>query len=248
MGETQLEGNVSHPVSRSDEQKTQPQHPLKPSAGHQLVFCLALFASYALLFILARWIVTSTQLVPNHILPAFIKLSGLFTRFSIASGIVQHGASDVGDFDARRLLMAMSLFYYLAVYVLSSVLSVVAQFGSSHLPYNNQEPRLHKYSLGGGLPHRVIATHDALYDFFPAYTITAVFAAVSLPPSTSLGVPTLDASPVVAVVLPALALHVAVKVGVWAPAYVLDASSIRSVSHIFANAALILALLALVGA
>jgi hypothetical protein len=31
----------------------------------------------------------------------------------------------------------------------------------------NSEPRLNKRTVAGGIPHRMVATHEALYDIFP---------------------------------------------------------------------------------
>ncbi|KAH7906789.1 hypothetical protein BJ138DRAFT_1161773 [Hygrophoropsis aurantiaca] len=218
---------------------TQPGSPVLPSATLQIVFGLALIISYALLFLLARWAVVSSHFVSSYIIPVFTGLSRILVRVSVESGVSQHDAEDGGEVDARTLLVAMSLFYYLGVYVLSSVMSVMAQIGTSYYPYNNREPRLHKYSLPGGFAHRVVATHDALYDFFPAYTLAAVFTAWSLASSHS--------TTAVTVALPSLALHIAVKLGIWAPAYLLNIDAMRSTAHILANSALVLALLGLLG-
>ncbi|KAH7916369.1 hypothetical protein BJ138DRAFT_462389 [Hygrophoropsis aurantiaca] len=159
---------------------TKPQNPLRPSAGLQLAFGSALFTTYALFFFLVRWIIVSTHLVSNLLLPAFVALSSTFIRTSISCAIARRDAGAIGDISAQTLIASMSLFYFIAIYIVSSVMSVVAQFGSSLHPYNNEEPRLHKNSIQSGLAHRVIATHDGLYDIFPAIPSLALHIVTKL--------------------------------------------------------------------
>ncbi|KAJ7932967.1 hypothetical protein B0H13DRAFT_2650624 [Mycena leptocephala] len=87
-------------------------------------------------------------------------------------------------------------------------MSATAQLMGNKTGYKNKEPRLNKRNLPPGLPHRMVATHEALYDIFPAYAITAALAASTpFPPSQTIN---------------ALVLHVFLKLAVFSPAYLLD--------------------------
>ncbi|KAJ6550875.1 hypothetical protein DFH09DRAFT_1168498, partial [Mycena vulgaris] len=82
--------------------------------------------------------------------------------------------------------------------------------------YKNREPHLNKRNLQSGLHHRMIATHEALYDIFP---------------DNSSSVP-----------INALALHVFFKLAVFWPAYLLDIDMVRSYSHMCSISALLVGL------
>ncbi|EGO05353.1 hypothetical protein SERLA73DRAFT_174469 [Serpula lacrymans var. lacrymans S7.3] len=217
----------------------QPETQGLPSTSLNCLTAVALFGSYLLFFLFVRWTINSTDIVSSYILPPFIHCASLSVRYSAIAAGIQTSETGTTKYivDARTLLLTMSLLYYVCVYVVSSVLSATAQIATSPFPYNNVEPRKHKRNMPPGLAHRTVSTHEALYDFFPAYSITAIFTAWCISPSEPISSP----------VLSALALHIFVKLAIWAPAYLLRAHALRGAAHIVANDALILAFCALIG-
>ncbi|KAJ7167455.1 hypothetical protein C8R46DRAFT_1350460 [Mycena filopes] len=107
-------------------------------------------------------------------------------------------------------------------------MSAVAQLLGNRNGYKNKEPRLNKRTVTNGLPHRMLATHEALYDIFPAYAVTAALVANS---NTSSTIP-----------INGLVLHVFFKLAVFSPAYLLNLDVIRTYSHMCSIAALLVAL------
>ncbi|KAF8208055.1 hypothetical protein K438DRAFT_1754800 [Mycena galopus ATCC 62051] len=132
----------------------------------------------------------------------------------------------------QRAVALLTLFYVFFVYILSAIMSATAQLLGNKTGYKNKEPRLNKRNLTSGVPHRMVATHEALYDIFPAYAIAAaLFASTATPFSTS-----------ASTALNALVLHVFLKLFVFAPAYLLNVDLIRTCSHMCSVAAVLLAI------
>ncbi|KAF8146386.1 hypothetical protein K438DRAFT_2028277 [Mycena galopus ATCC 62051] len=148
---------------------------------------------------------------------------------------VSNGASSI-EGSPQKALALLTLFYVFVVFILSAIMSAQAQMLGNKTGYKNGEPRMTKRSITSGLPHRMIATHEALYDIFPAYAVAAaaLFASTSTAPST------LSTSTVTA--LNALVLHVFFKLFVYAPAYLLNIDPIRTFSHMCSMAAVLLAI------
>ncbi|KAJ6510978.1 hypothetical protein C8R45DRAFT_1207760 [Mycena sanguinolenta] len=112
-------------------------------------------------------------------------------------------------------------------------MSVTGQLLGNMTGYKNKEPRLVKRNITSGLPHRMIATHEALYDIFSAYAIAVALFASSL---TELSASSTSTT------LNALVLHVFFKLCVYTPAYLLNVDLVRSYSHMCAVAAILLAI------
>ncbi|KAJ6453945.1 hypothetical protein C8R45DRAFT_1192366, partial [Mycena sanguinolenta] len=133
----------------------------------------------------------------------------------------------------QRAVALLTLFYMFAVFILSAIMSVMGQLLGNEEGYKNKEPRMNKRTVSKGLPHRMIATHEALYDTFPVYTIAAaLFVSVQFTHST----------PSASISLNALILHVFLKLFVFAPCYLLDLDLVRSYSHMCAVVAALLAI------
>ncbi|KAJ7126169.1 hypothetical protein C8R44DRAFT_121239 [Mycena epipterygia] len=132
----------------------------------------------------------------------------------------------------QKAIALLTAFYLFAVYIASAIMSSTGQLLGNKTGYKNKEPRLNKRSLASGLPHRMVATHEALYDIFPAYAVAAGLVAASANTPTSS--------------LNALVLHVFFKLAVYCPAYLLDLDVLRSYSHMCSIAALLVALWSLV--
>jgi len=133
--------------------------------------------------------------------------------------------------DLKKAVVLLTAFYVLAVFILSSLMSIMAQVMGNEEGYKNKEPRFNKKYLPPGLPARMCATHDALFDIFPAYAVTASLVASSVGNYSQPIVP-----------LNALVLHVFLKVFVYTPSYVLDLDIARTYSHMFSVAALLVGL------
>ncbi|KAJ6510977.1 hypothetical protein C8R45DRAFT_399975 [Mycena sanguinolenta] len=137
------------------------------------------------------------------------------------------GVSSIEE-SPQRAVALLTLFYVFAVFILSAIMSVMGQLLGNEEGYKNKEPRMNKRNISSGLPHRMIATHEALYDTFPVYAIAAaLFVSVPSSPSTSLN---------------ALILHVFLKLFVYAPCYLFDIDLVRSYSHMCAVGAVLLAI------
>ncbi|KAF7340755.1 hypothetical protein MSAN_02104000 [Mycena sanguinolenta] len=67
----------------------------------------------------------------------------------------------------QKAVALLTLFYVFTVFILSAIMSVTGQLLGSGEGYKNKEPRMNKRTVSNGLPHRMIATHEALYDTFP---------------------------------------------------------------------------------
>ncbi|KAK7028540.1 membrane protein [Favolaschia claudopus] len=161
--------------------------------------------------------------------------TGLSARFltPLLSGTllrVSNGASAIESKPLKAVAL-LSLFYVFGVFVLSAIMSVTAQLMGNKTGYKNKEPRLIKRHLTG-LPHRMVATHEALYDIFPAYALAAALFASSVSASDRL-------TPAGSTALNALVLHVFLKLFVFAPAYVLDVDLVRTCSHVTALGAIL---------
>jgi len=91
---------------------------------------------------------------------------------------------------------------------------------------------MNKRNITSGLPHRMIAAHEALIDIFPAYAVSAALV-VSFLPSGGF-----DSG----VALNALTLHVFMKLFIYVPAYLLDVDSVRTSSHLLSVGFLLVAL------
>ncbi|KAJ7330386.1 hypothetical protein DFH08DRAFT_815295 [Mycena albidolilacea] len=105
----------------------------------------------------------------------------------------------------QKAVALLTLFYVFAVYVLSAIMSAMGQLLGNKMGYKNEEPCLNKCVITCGIPHQMIATHEALYNIFPAYAVAAaLFACTSTGPSA----PT---------ALNALSLYIFLKLFVYVP-------------------------------
>ncbi|KAJ7187267.1 hypothetical protein C8R46DRAFT_1342414 [Mycena filopes] len=167
--------------------------------------------------------------------------SGLAAKFltplllNALRSVSSHGTSTTeAENNQQKAIVLLTAFYMACVYILSATMSSLGQLLGNGAGYHNREPRLNKRTITTGLPHRMIATHEALYDIFPAYAVTAALAAASQPRST--------------VPLNGLVLHVFLKLAVYSPVYLLDIDVVRSYSHMCAIAALLVALWSILAA
>ncbi|KAJ7248870.1 hypothetical protein B0H12DRAFT_712881 [Mycena haematopus] len=137
----------------------------------------------------------------------------------------------------EKAVALLTLFYAFAVFILGPIMSVTAQLLGNEAGYKNKEPRIVRRAITGGLPHRMISTHEALYDVFPVYAIGAalLFSAFTARPLT-LSARSASTS------LNALVLHVFLKLFVYTPAYLLDVDKARSFAHMFAVMVALLAI------
>ncbi|KAF8213980.1 hypothetical protein K438DRAFT_1956081 [Mycena galopus ATCC 62051] len=147
---------------------------------------------------------------------------------------VSNGASSV-ESSPQKAVALLTLFYVFVIFILSAIMSAEAQLLGNKTGYKNKEPRLNKRNVTTGLPHRMISTHEALYDIFPAYAV-----AVALFVSTSTGPLTFSTSASTA--LNALVLHVVLKLFVFTPSYLLDVDPVRTYSHMCSVAAILVAI------
>ncbi|KAJ7807377.1 hypothetical protein B0H14DRAFT_2609777 [Mycena olivaceomarginata] len=164
--------------------------------------------------------------------------SGLGARLltpviSSALRILSDDTSTVEN-NPQKAIVLLTAFYLFTVYMASVMLSNMGQLLGNKAGYKNKEPRFNKRNIPNGLPHRMIATHEALCDIFPAYAVTAALIATSITPKSS------------STSINALVLHVFLKVAVYSPAYLLDIDVVRTYSHMCAVAALLVALWAIV--
>ncbi|KAJ7330366.1 hypothetical protein DFH08DRAFT_312702 [Mycena albidolilacea] len=160
-------------------------------------------------------------------------LGGRFLTPLLSSALhsVSDGASSVEN-NPQKAVALLTVFYVFVVYILSAIMSALAQLLGNKTGYKNKEPRLNKRTVAGGIPHRMVATHEALYDIFPAYAVAAALVA-----STFTGP---SASMVTAI--NALVLHVFLKLFVFAPVYLLGIDPVRTYSHMCAVAAVLVAI------
>ncbi|KAJ7482734.1 hypothetical protein FB451DRAFT_1235945 [Mycena latifolia] len=142
---------------------------------------------------------------------------------------VSNGASTAEN-SPQKAIMLLTVFYMTSVYIVSAGMSSYGQLLGNKAGYRNKEPRFNKRNLPSGLPHRMVATHEALYDIFPAYAATAALLAASMT-TKSTSVP-----------INALVLHVFFKLVVYWPAYLMDLDMIRSSSHMCSISALLVGL------
>ncbi|KAJ7760902.1 hypothetical protein DFH07DRAFT_426638 [Mycena maculata] len=133
----------------------------------------------------------------------------------------------------QKAIALLTAFYLASVYIGSAVMSVTGQLLGNKVGYKNREPRFNKRNLSG-LPHRMVATHEALYDIFPAYAVTAALLAASITAESS------------AIPINALVLHVFFKLAIFWPSYVMSIDLARSYSHMCSVSALLVALWAIV--
>ncbi|KAJ6535123.1 hypothetical protein B0H19DRAFT_1185026 [Mycena capillaripes] len=188
---------------------------------------------------------TTAIVFPIFVLSSYISAIPLISFLAAPSGpgatfltpLLSHALRRVSndastlETDPRKAIALLTVFYMFTLYVCSAVMSATAQLLGNKVGYKNREPRLNKRNLPAGLPNRMVATHEALYDIFPAYAITAALASSSsLPPSLS---------PSTAKVINALVLHVFIKLAIFSPAYLFDVDTVRSYSHMCAVAALL---------
>ncbi|KAJ7932965.1 hypothetical protein B0H13DRAFT_1856575 [Mycena leptocephala] len=172
-------------------------------------------------------VVVSSYLSAIPILLFLSSPSGLGAQFlaPILSTALRRVSNSNLESSPQKAIALLTVFYMFALYVCSAVMSATAQLMGNKTGYKNKEPRLNKRNLPPGLPHRMVATHEALYDIFPAYAITAALAASSpFPPSQTIN---------------ALVLHVFLKLAVFSPAYLLDIDVVRTYSHMCSVAALL---------
>ncbi|KAJ7482733.1 hypothetical protein FB451DRAFT_1170593 [Mycena latifolia] len=125
---------------------------------------------------------------------------------------VSNGVSTV-EGNPREAIVLLTAVYMTSVYFISAGMSIYGQLLGNKAGYKNKEPRLNKRNLPSGLPHRMVSTHEALYDIFPAYGVTAALLAVSMSPNSTL------------LPINALALHVFLRLAVYWPAYLLNLDS-----------------------
>ncbi|KAJ7758034.1 hypothetical protein B0H16DRAFT_1689477 [Mycena metata] len=168
------------------------------------------------------------------ILVALSAPSGIAAKFltpllAVALRKVSHGATTLED-SPQKAIVLLTGFYVVLVHIFSGIMSATGQLLGNETGYKNKEPRANKRGISTGLPHRMIATHEALYDIFPAYAVTAALVAVSLTSKSS------------TVPINGLVLHVFFKIVVYSPAYLFDADIVRSYSHLCSILALLVAL------
>ncbi|KAJ7126178.1 hypothetical protein C8R44DRAFT_980030 [Mycena epipterygia] len=176
-----------------------------------------------------------SYLSPIPILFFLSRPSGLGARLltpllSRALFRVSNGAATPEN-SPQKAIALLTAFYVLAVYIGSATMSSTGQLLGNKAGYKNKEPRQNKRNLTSGLPHRMVATHEALYDIFPAYAVTAALVAASA-----------SASSVPSSSLNALVLHVFFKLAVFSPAYLLNVDMVRSYSHMCSISALLVGL------
>ncbi|KAJ6632232.1 hypothetical protein B0H10DRAFT_1976633 [Mycena sp. CBHHK59/15] len=184
-----------------------------------IVFPLVTFGSYLSPLPILSFLSAPTGLGAQLITPI---LSA--TLFKVTGG-----ASTV-ETNPQKAIILLTVFYLSSVYIVSATMSSAGQLLGNKAGYKNREPRFNKRNLPSGLPHRMVATHEALYDIFPAYAVTAALLAASISPNSS------------SVPLNALVLHVFFKVAVYWPAYLLDLDVLRSYSHMCSISALLVGL------
>ncbi|KAJ7248869.1 hypothetical protein B0H12DRAFT_712815 [Mycena haematopus] len=148
---------------------------------------------------------------------------------------VSNGRSSVEQ-NPQKAVALLTLFYVFALFILSATMSATGQLLGNKTGYKNKEPRIVKRTITSGLPHRMIATHEALYDIFPAYAIAAALFASAFTGPLALSVPSAS------IALNALVLHVFLKLFVYTPSYLLNVDLVRSYSHMCAVAAVMLAI------
>ncbi|KAJ7440327.1 hypothetical protein B0H11DRAFT_1827993 [Mycena galericulata] len=188
-----------------------------------IVFPLVTFGSY---------------LSPIPILSFLSAPSGLGARLftpllSNALLKVSDGTATVQN-NPQKAIALLTAFYLASVYIGSATMSVTGQLLGNKTGYRNREPRLNKRNLPTGLPHRMVATHEALYDLFPAYAVTAALVAASITVKSP------------SIPINALVLHVFFKLAVFSPAYLAGIDVVRSYSHMCSISALLVALWAIV--
>ncbi|KAJ6601170.1 hypothetical protein DFH09DRAFT_1020482 [Mycena vulgaris] len=185
-------------------------------------------------YIVFPLVALGSYLSPIPILSFLSAPSGLGARLvtpllSNALLKASNGASTVEN-NPQKAIVLLTAFYLAAVYIGSATMSSTGQLLGNKAGYKNKEPRFNKRNLPSGLPHRMVAAHEALYDIFPAYAVTAALLAVSMTPKSS------------SVPINALVLHVFFKIAVYCPAYLLDIDLVRSYSHMCSISALLVGL------
>ncbi|KAJ7758035.1 hypothetical protein B0H16DRAFT_1822825 [Mycena metata] len=108
---------------------------------------------------------------PIPILVVLSAPSGIAAQFltpllAVALRKVSHGATTLED-SPQKAIVLLTGFYMVLVCILSATMSSTGQLLGNKTGYKNKEPRANKRSISTGLPHRMIATHEALYDIFP---------------------------------------------------------------------------------
>ncbi|KAF7340712.1 Membrane protein [Mycena sanguinolenta] len=151
---------------------------------------------------------------------------------SSALHCASNGVSSIEQ-SPQKAVALLTLFYVFVVFILSAIMSVTGQLLGNEEGYKNKEPRMNKRGVSNGLPHRMIATHEALYDIFPVYAIAAALF---------ITMPSTQSTPSASTSLNALILHVFLKLFVYAPCYLLDIDLARSYSHMCAVTAVLLAI------
>ncbi|KAF9515649.1 hypothetical protein BS47DRAFT_1381446 [Hydnum rufescens UP504] len=135
-----------------------------------------------------------------------------------------------GPRDTQSILMVVGL----AAFHTYSFSAVVSVYGQSSHPggYQVRSPRLVKSQLRG-LPHRLVATHEALMDVFPLLGTTAAFvlATHSLAKNTT-GSPSVT-------LIDGLFLYAFVKHILYYIVYLADIPDLRSPLHTFSVSALL---------
>ncbi|EGO05346.1 hypothetical protein SERLA73DRAFT_174459 [Serpula lacrymans var. lacrymans S7.3] len=150
-----------------------------------------------------------TSIVSTYILPIFLWWARAAVYLS-ATVVERRNEfkverNNIDTVDACTLILTMSVLHYVSIYLISSIMSVAAQFATSPWPYNNGEPRIHKCTVLSGLPHRMTTTHDGLYESFPTYVLAAGLTLYCLPASAPLSSTT---SPAISIAVPSLVLRV----------------------------------------
>ncbi|KAF8196264.1 hypothetical protein K438DRAFT_1825912 [Mycena galopus ATCC 62051] len=143
------------------------------------------------------------------------------------------GASSV-ETSPQRAVALLTLFYVFVIFALTAIMSLTGQLLGSKMGYKNKEPRLNKRTVTSGVPHRMIAAHEALLEILPAYVVAAALFTSTC--TTSLSSSTSETA------LNALVFHVFLKVFVFTPAYLLNVDSLRSYSHMSSVVAVLLAI------
>jgi hypothetical protein len=112
--------------------------------------------------------------------------SGMGARLvtPLLSAALHRVSGATAESNPQKAIVLLTAFYLPSVYIVSAVMSVTGQIIGNKNGYHNkgllplqlllnlqsnnshEEPRHNKRNLSG-LPHRMVATHEALYDIFP---------------------------------------------------------------------------------
>lgn len=151
----------------------------------------------------------------------------LSTYLSKPGGFVQSALDTVLTYTIpgvvkNRQIPAIAAFYIYAVYPVSGAFSVAGQ-AAARKAFDNNHPRKHDVELRG-FPLRLRSAHLNLMETFPPFALAAGLAQILAPNNQQ--------------ITNLLGLYALVRVFIYYPAYLLDISPPRSVSHLLSIATL----------